>query len=66
MSNTETQPTSFRFTEDVMDAIDSGANRFGMSRTDWLAFLAKAAVADKKSYLAKDNDEVTIIPKRRT
>lgn len=65
MSNTDTQPTSFRLPAEVLDALDEGAKRFGMSRTDWLAFLAKAGVAEKKSYLAKDENEITVVACRR-
>jgi hypothetical protein len=65
MSTTKTNPTSFRLPPEVIDALDVGATRFGKSRTEWLAFLAKAAIADKASLIVFDGNELTVRPKKR-
>jgi hypothetical protein len=65
MSRTQTQPTSFRLPQEVLDALDAGASRFGMSRTDWLTFLAKSAIADKPAQIVFDGNELVIRPRRR-
>jgi hypothetical protein len=60
MSRPQTQPTSFRLPAEVIDALDVGASRFGMSRTDWLTFLAKSAIADKTSQIVFNENEVIV------
>lgn len=45
-------PTSFRLSDEAIAALDKGGARFNMNRTQWLEWLALAAVSDKGSSMS--------------
>lgn len=66
MSDKETAvPRSFRFSDEAVKAIDEGAARFNMSRTEWIEWLAAAAVSTKKKFIATDQYEISVEAKKR-
>jgi len=53
-------PTSFRFTPEVLKAIDEGAQIFRMNRTKWVEFLVTAAVTCKKVSISTERAKIEI------
>lgn len=53
-------PTSFRLTRRALDALDRGAERFHMTRAQWLEFLAVSAVSEEKASIVTDHASIEI------
>lgn len=56
-------PRSYRFSPQTLKAIEAGAERFGMTKTDWIEFLALSAVSPGRNFRAVDESSVEIITK---
>ena len=58
--NIKLHPTSFRLSKDVLKAIEDGAAMFRMNRTQWIEFLARAAVSGHAEGVSTDRAKIEI------